>query len=280
MEKYGKTLRKIRETLQITQIEMSNGIMSQSNYSKMEKGEIDVPFARMVELLNRIGMSVNEFLYIHRDYTKDSENQHNRLKSIKPGDKQKMIENINELKAITKPSKRQQELLLIFEAFLLVLDSDYESASEKVEYVWNRLEKHNTWYLYDISIINSILYLFPIDVAESIKNLALERIDDYKNFQNTNQLSANFQINFILMLMENNLYEKALDKTEKLISFSRKKRLYIHLGASYVRKGILLQNLKNEEPTYWFKKGMDILESTNNRALIEELKIEIKRYSS
>ena len=46
MEKYGKTLRKIRQNLQITQFEISLGIMSQSNYSKMEKGEIDVPLQK------------------------------------------------------------------------------------------------------------------------------------------------------------------------------------------------------------------------------------------
>ena len=37
MEKYGETLKKIRESLLFTQSEMSVGIMSQSNYSKVEK---------------------------------------------------------------------------------------------------------------------------------------------------------------------------------------------------------------------------------------------------
>lgn len=275
MEKYGKTLRKIRQNLQITQVEISLGIMSQSNYSKMEKGEIDVPFAKMVELLNRLGMTVNEFLFIHNDYT----NPLNRLKRLKSGDREKMTENIKELKAVPHPTKREQELLFIFEAFIDVLDNDYEAASEKVIPVWNRLEKHNTWYLYDISLINSILYLFPVDVAESIMTIALNRLEDFKSFRNIHQLSANFQINFILMLMENNQFEKALEHIEELISFSQKQRLYMHLGVSYVRKGILLDVLKQHDPTEWYKNGFDILNVVDNEILVEELKNEIELYS-
>ena len=275
MEDYGKTLRKIRQNLQITQVEISLGIMSQSNYSKMEKGKIDVPFAKMVELLNRLGMTVNEFLFIHNNYT----NPLNRLKSLKPGDKKKMTENIKELKDLPHPTKREQELLFIFEAFLDVLNNDYEAASEKVIPVWNRLEKHNAWYLYDISLINSILYLFPVDVAESIMTIALNRLEDFKSFRNIHQLSANFQINFILMLMENKQFEKALEHIEKLIAFSQKQRLYVHLGVSYVRKGILLDVLKQHDPTEWYKKGFDILDVVDNEILVEELKNEIELYS-
>ena len=275
MEKYGKTLRKIRQNLQITQVEISSGIMSQSNYSKMEKGEIDVPFAKMVELLNRLGMTVNEFLFIHNDYT----NPLNRLKSLKPGDRDKMTENIKDLKSLPHPTKREQELLFIFEAFLDVLNNDYEVASEKVIPVWSRLEKHNAWYLYDISLINSILYLFPIDVAESIMTIALNRLEDFKKFRNIHQLSANFQINFILMLMENNQFEKALEYIEELISFSQNQRLYVHLGVSYVRKGILINILKQQEPTEWYGKGFDILDVVDNEILVEELKNEIELYS-
>lgn len=61
MENYGKTLKKIPERILLTQVHISAEIMSQSNYSKVEKGEIDIPFSKMIDLLNRLGMSVDEF---------------------------------------------------------------------------------------------------------------------------------------------------------------------------------------------------------------------------
>lgn len=279
MKDYGLTLRQIRESLNISQNKISDGIMSQSNYSKVENGEIDIPFSKMIDLLNRLGMTVDEFLYIHRDYTKNPGTQLKRLTKMNTGDKQSIIKNINELKATRNLSQRDQELLLIFEALLLVLKNEYNAAREKVLLIWARLEKHDNWYLYDIQLINSILYLFPIDVAESIVDLALRRLDIYKKFRNINQLSANLQINFLLLLIDNKKYNMALNETEKLISFCMDKRLYVHLGACYVRKGILLVNLGNENPSPWYEKGFEVLEITNNQKMIQELKKEIKFYT-
>jgi Rgg/GadR/MutR family transcriptional activator len=280
MEVYGKTLKQIRESLLLTQVNMSREIMSQSNYSKVEKGEIDIPFSKMIDLLNRLGMSVDEFLYIHRDYTKNPGNQLKRLRQLSAGDKESILKNIDELKKIKNSSQRERELLSIFEALLLVLNNDYNAASEKVLQIWNRLEKHDNWYLYDIQLINSILYLFPLDVAESIVDLSLKRLKNYKNFRNINQLSANLRINFLLLLIDNKKYSKALNQTEKLISFCMDKKLYVHLGTCYIRKGILLNNLGREESSLWYEKGFGLLKEGNNEGLVQELKNEIKHYTN
>lgn len=280
MENYGKTLKKIRESLSFTQTDVSAGIMSQSNYSKVEKGEIDIPFSKMIDLLNRLGMTVDEFLYVHRDYTKNPGNQLNRLKQLNAGDEENILKNIEELKAIQNLSQRDQELLLIYEAVLLVLKNDYKAASEKVSRIWKRLEKHDNWYLYDIRLINSILYLFPVDVAESIVDLVLKRLNDYKNFRNLNQLAANLQINFLLLLIDNKKYNTALNEIENLISFCIDKKLFRHLGVCYVRKGVLFDNLKKKDSSQWYKKGINLLEKTYNQDLIPELKNEIKHYTT
>lgn len=280
MENYGKTLKKIRESLSFTQTDISAGIMSQSNYSKVEKGEIDIPFSKMIDLLNRLGMTVDEFLYVHRDYTKNPGNQLKRLKQLNAGDEENILKNIEELKATKNLSQRDQELLLIYEAFLLVLKNDYKAASEKVLRIWKRLKKHDNWYLYDIRLINSILYLFPSDVAESIVNLALKRLKYYKNFRNLNQLAANLQINFLLLLIDNKKYNTALNEIENLISFCIDKKLFRHLGVCYVRKGVLLENLKKKDSSHWYKEGFQLLEKTYNQNLVPELKNEIKHYTA
>lgn len=53
----GETLKNIRLSLGLTQSQVCNNVMSQSNYSKVEKGEIDISFSKMVELLNHLDMS-------------------------------------------------------------------------------------------------------------------------------------------------------------------------------------------------------------------------------
>lgn len=280
MKKYGLTLKKIRESLNISQHNISSGIMSQSNYSKVENGEIDIPFTKMVDLLDQLGMSIDEFLYIHRDYTKNPGKQLSHLNQLKPGDRKKIIENINELKTITNPTRREEELLAIFEALDSIANNDYQTADEQVALIWERLKKYDTWYLYDVRLVNSILYVFPIDTAGSIVDFMLKRLEDYKNLGNTRKISGNLQINYLLLLIKNREYQTALDIVENLIHFSIEHDLYTYLAASYVRKGILLENLNMENSNSYYEKGFELLKIANNEKLIQELKKEINFYTN
>lgn len=53
----------------------------------------------------------------------------------------------------------------------------------------------------------------------------------------------------------------------------------MHLGVSYVRKGILLDVLNQQDSAKWYEKGFDILETAENETLVKELKKEIELYS-
>lgn len=279
MKGYGKTLKKIRESLLLTQIDMSTGIMSQSNYSKVEKGEIDIPFSKMIDLLNRLGMSVDEFIYIHHDYTKIPGTQLNLLYKMSTNDKTQVSKNIEKLKKIKKPDQRDHELLAILEAMLFISEHKYDMAKEKAYIVWKRLEKHDNWYLYDIKLINSILYVFPVDIAESIVSLSIKRLKSYANLKSIKGLSANMQLNYLLLLIENKRFEQALERANTLISYCIAQNLYQQLSLCYIRKGIILTNLTKKKHSEWYQKGFNILEETNNKGLIQELKDEIKYYT-
>ncbi|WP_028273605.1 helix-turn-helix domain-containing protein [Atopococcus tabaci] len=93
----GETLKMIRTSLSLTQSQLSAGIMTQSNYSKMEKGEIDVPFSKMIALLEKLGMSVEEFLYVHNHYSQQSTNHLLRLSRLKYNDKERLVQYKKEL---------------------------------------------------------------------------------------------------------------------------------------------------------------------------------------
>lgn len=259
----------------MTQVDISKGIMSQSNYSKVEKNEIDVPFSKMIALLNRLNMSVDEFTYIHRGYKKDAPNHSNPLTKIQTGDKDRILSNIEELYSKETLSTREQELLTILEAVLLVSENNYDGAKEKGAIIWERLKEHDTWYLYDIELINSILYIFPAEIAESIVNMAVKRLNDYKNLRSVNPLIANLRLNLILLQINSQEYERALVNVEELIAFCIERNYHTRLAVCYARKGMILEHLKQGEPAKWVEKGFQFLEFTNNTRLMEELRNEI-----
>lgn len=279
MNDYGRTLKKIRNSLNISQSDISKDIMSQSNYSKVENSEIDIPFSKMIEILNQLGMSTDEFLYLHQDYTKNPGNQLASLSRLKAGDQKQINAKIRELAAIKNPSQREIELLAVFEAIDSISKDNFQKENKKVSMIWERLKEHDSWYLYDIRLINSILYIFPLDTAASIMDLALSRLENYKKLGNTSKLSANLQINYLFLLIENEEYHTALEMVDDLIAFSIKSHLYERLAAAYVRKGIILSHLNKKKTSDYYEKGFEILAFVNNEGLTQALKKEIKEHA-
>lgn len=281
MNHFGETLRKIRENLALSQAELSSGIMTQSNYSKVEQGKIDIPFSKMVAVLDRVGMSVEEFLYIHHDYSNIQRHTLLNLTNLNYNDVSKLKKYKNEMKKIQNPTVREIELLAIYEALILIAEKeDYESARKKVLFIWNRLEKYNEWYLYDIRLINNILYIFPIETAASIVHSALEQLQKYSSLRGVNNLTASIRVNFITLLMKEGKMTKALREIEKLISYCIQKNLLILLGICYIRKGLLLQLLNKGNTQEWFQKGNLLLDSVQANGIKSELEKEILQYTT
>src|SRR5699024_5357772 len=65
MKKYGGTLREIREQKGYSMQQLASGILSVSFLSKFERGESDISFAYITELLERLSLSFEEFFYLH-----------------------------------------------------------------------------------------------------------------------------------------------------------------------------------------------------------------------
>ena len=142
------------------------------------------------------------------------------------------------------------------------------------------MEKYDSWYLYDIHLINNVLYLFPIDTAYSIACLALKQLENYQIFRGVNNLSASIQMNLLLLLIENKRYETAFKKTNTLISFCIEKNLSLHLAVCYVRKGLLFSLLDKEDAKEWYEKGHYLLDIMQNDALKKEIEKEILHYTN
>ncbi|OJF92144.1 helix-turn-helix domain-containing protein [Alkalibacterium sp. 20] len=279
MNTIGETLKNIRLSLGFIQSQVCKNIMSQSNYSKVEKGEIDISFSKMVELLNRLDMSVDEFMYIKNDYKKHAHSQMSKLKNLKFNDTELIAEYKHRLDRKEKLTTRELEIVAIYDALILIGEkNDFKAAKEKIKPIWERLEKYDNWYLYDIQIINNIIYLFPVNTAVSIGQLAVNQLEKYKEMRGVNNLSISIQMNLLLLLIENGQYEAALDEVDRLIPSCISKNLTMHLAVCYVRKGLLMELLSQTGSEEWYDNGYKLLEIMQNDKLKKELQKEVSQY--
>lgn len=63
MKDYGMSFRLLRKERGFTLKTMSEGIISYSYLSKFEKGESDITFRNFVLLIERLNMTLDEFLF-------------------------------------------------------------------------------------------------------------------------------------------------------------------------------------------------------------------------
>ena len=279
MQNIGNSLRDIRKALALSQKQMADGIMSQSNYSKVENGTIEISFTKMLEILDRLDMSLEEFVYINNQYSNKPVKKRNYLNKLKYNDKQLLSKYIAELNSIQKPTTKEKELLSVFEALLFIAeDNDYEKAKEKVAPIWKRLEKYDNWYLYDIQLINNILFIFPPDTALSISELALSKLDKYSGLRGVANLSINIQLNLSLHLINEYYYKADHDTIDELIYTCLEKNYLMYLAVCYVRKGLLHELLDKTDYSKWYDEGYNLLDATQNENLRKELEKEVKHY--
>ena len=61
---FGQTLKKIRQNRALTQLDVCDGIMKQGTYSRIENGQLDIGAAELAKIVERLNISLNEFLFL------------------------------------------------------------------------------------------------------------------------------------------------------------------------------------------------------------------------
>lgn len=223
----GEVLKRIRRNRGFTQISVSKNIISQGSYSKFEAGLNNLETDVYIKILNNLNIDFEEVIFIRNSYNYEAKqliikqfftlNYNN-------------IEKLEEMSiAIAKFLKKKQdldieEIQIVCNAFLqLHLTRDIELTKRIIQPIWNRISKYEQWYLNDIRMINTILFLFPVNVATEFTQSVLTRLNKYKDFREAELLKTSFAINLSLLLIKEGNYVKALEIIEGSLEKYKKK---------------------------------------------------------
>lgn len=280
---FGDVFKEIRIDRGYSQQYVAEGIMGQSAYSKVERNEIEPTFRKWLLILEKLNVSVEEFQYI--------------LNKQNLTEKEKLI---NEFFSLNYNHPDNLELLKDELVAYLTVDEDYllrdifyaceslialntnqsvEKAQSFAKKIWERLEKFDKWYLLDIRLINTILFIFPIDVAVNIGERATKQLIPYNNLKEADILLINIEVNLSVLLIDEQKYLEALSYLENVIPLCKKYQKYNQLAIAYSRKGIILQKTgKIDEGSEHIAKAYSILNAIEDTKLIDDLDKELSYY--
>lgn len=275
MNSYGETLRKIRLNVNLSQQKFCDEIMSQSNYSKIEKGLVEVTFTHLVQLLKKINVKVEEFLWIHENHQDVYSNMDSLIANYSKGEgylkqlQKRILDN-------SAPTIYDKEIASIIDAFLLIEKNKWEDAKNTVKHIWQRLENVDTYYYYDLQVLNMILFILPVETAYQLFTLTRRKVLIRSNFRNTHNLIENMHTNIILMLITNKKYQEALEELDEHIPNLIKQNYLLKLAINYIRKGYVTKLLHLKTDKDWIIIGFDMLKYAQKDFDIKQMRYEME----
>lgn len=276
----GKILKKIRVNKKYTQKFVTDGIISQSTYSKVERGVIDITYNKFIKLLNRLDVSEFEFQMLLDEEPDARDDLIQQFFLINYNDSEALVVIQQRVQHYLVSNKDYviQDIAYICEALMLISsERDYEQAAIFANKVWKRLESFDRWYMMEIRLINAILFIFPTETALHISERIVRQLDIYHT-RESRVIQNNIQTNLTLLMIRNKNYALALENLDELIFRFNKTNNYRLLAIVYIRKGITLRLLANPTWEVDIKKGLKMLDAFEDTNLKEALTTEIEHY--
>lgn len=277
---FGKYFRQIRSNKKFTQVYVCQEIISRTALSKFENEKNSVTLHTAICLLNKIDMSFDELLYVCNNF-KFQEKQLILAKYFSIVDDLSTNQVIKIIHLGDLYLKKQYDQL-IFDITVILKNSlkfqtivpDNDSDNSEILIIWKRLAEMEQWYLIELKLINSILFVLPREIAYNAGLRILKEITKYNDFHYCTDLNLSILKNLSTLFLYYNNYEKCCYISSKLVDLALEKKRYDFLAVGLVRTGFC----ENDQTK--IDKGMEILKITEDKIMFSYLSSELKKFKN
>ena len=270
----GATLKKIRENKGYTQKEISDDTMARSTYTKFERNDITPTLSKYMAILDHMDMSHEEFIYILNEYELGQKETILYLfRKIEKNPNSALLDEIIEKGEELVQERYDQLTLDILNACrgykIILEEQDLTKAKVYAQKVWDRLETLDNWYLAEMRILNSILYLFDSETAASLTNRALANLDCYPHLEEAASLKISFLLHVTNLLMLDKKYEQALFYVKQMEDAAHSTEQSILWATALIRKEVCMTKLGDTTELGLIEKAKRVFDSLDKPTLTE-----------
>ena len=153
--KLGITLRKIRKGKQISLCSVADEHLSKSQISRFERGESEISCIRLINILDKLHVTLDEFLILHDDDYTNSESFANLVQHIRKQYSSQSIDNIACLLSDTTNYTLDPLEKTMVKSILHTMDSRIIPSDEELLQLTDYLFKVEKWGYYEIIIFGN-----------------------------------------------------------------------------------------------------------------------------
>lgn len=222
MDDFGKTLRFIRISKQVSINKLADDVISKSQLSRFERGESEISCSKLNHLLNKLNTSFDEFLIINRGFSDDDfKIMINEIRdSTASSDIQNLIKILESYQNKDKSTLKNFEITLLKSILNNYSKDIYPSKSELDELV-DYLFKVEHWGYYEMSLFGNCFRQLTYQTIFSLTKELLNKIRYYILAESNKRLVIQLTINCLIVSIDKEYFENArylLKKVECLLN--------------------------------------------------------------
>lgn len=281
---YGSVYREIRKSKHLSQEQICGDYLNRATLSRFEKNQNIPSYELMRFLLKQVDMTFEEFEYLCNYYQSSQRQQLlYDIDNLKNPTTQTMEDLIQRCQSHLKKEPNDvpvhRKCLLLETVVAVRKSSSITQLSDEAEtlskLLWSQLEGYNNWYHNDIILVGTLLSkISSLDSLEETANLLLKRLEKYKDYKRIQPTILSHYQSLSYFFLEQRQYSKSTFFATKLMDLAKQEKRYDQLARAYVYLG-LAQN-KQE----LVEKGLQILELTDEQALLDNLQFLIKQHQT
>ncbi|MCL1990606.1 MAG: helix-turn-helix domain-containing protein [Defluviitaleaceae bacterium] len=264
MNDFGKIFKKVRENRNFSQRKVANGILSPSLLSDFENGERDIKLVRFYHILEKIGVTFEEFIHIANDYEFSGFQRilHKVSDLYQSGNEIALKKLLLEETAKNKNEDIYHELnCLMIKVLISEIDKGFTLSQKEKDKITDYLVSIYDWAYYELLLYNNTMRVLGSPVIRQLSEAMLSFTKFYKEIPRNKNLMITIMLNTMIIFVDRKEVDDAIkfrQATEHLMAetdiFERAMFLYISGAIDFYRGKIDEGKKKMEDVIDIFEK--------------------------
>ncbi|WP_270994228.1 helix-turn-helix domain-containing protein [Listeria seeligeri] len=273
----GEALRDIRKIKGMTQNEIVTKKLTRSSIAKIETNKVNPSYTTITTFANQLGVSLEEVLYFQNNYSvSKKERLIYEFRNLRISSYENPINDlIREMNVYLNEQYDIQiaELKAVLEASVIFTSTDdINQSREKVNFIWERLERQDEWFYFDILLLSNIIYVFENDILIDISKKIMKEMEKFTFTVSSRRLKMSLVLNLGLFLKFANKMDLAIEFIETGIDLAKQNEdLVIEYLAYYRKAEYLLYRGNYEEANKIYNKSVEFYKFIENEIMLNDI---------
>ncbi|MBC1499696.1 helix-turn-helix domain-containing protein [Listeria weihenstephanensis] len=282
---FGETIKKIRTDKNLTQAQLSEGIMARNHLSQVENNNYFPAYDKFFSLIDRLNVNFEEFLYVQDGqkilFSRKISSQLSQAASLNNSEElSSLVTEANELYAQTGNITYYHSMLIC--KALIAYNLDLTVSQDMIDHVTpikEYLFSIDNWYLYELKLFNNIIYALTLEEALLFSRTSFKKLDICKHFSEFQHIEQYIYMNLSTLCLEYGNFQAAKNFSENAIDTAKNFSLVYEMVCSKLNHAIACIKLEQTESAYdVIKKNMLILEYLEFDNLHEHFSTFLKKF--